>query len=66
VAKITVEDALKRLGARRRAVVVLHELEGEPIARIAALLGIASVTVRWHLARGKRELARVLGCGDGQ
>jgi RNA polymerase sigma-70 factor (ECF subfamily) len=66
IAKMTVQDALGRLNARRRAVVVLHELEGEPIARIAALLGIASVTVRWHLAKGRRELAHLLGCGDAR
>ena len=33
VAKIAVGDALARLDARRRAVVVLHELEGEPVSR---------------------------------
>jgi len=66
VAKIAVQDALERLAPRRRAVVVLHELEGESVARIAVLLGIASVTVRWHLSKARRELAQLLGCGDAQ
>ena len=65
VARMTVQDALARLDARRRAVVVLHELEGESVAQIAALLGIATVTVRWHLAKARRELAQLLRCGDG-
>jgi RNA polymerase sigma-70 factor (ECF subfamily) len=60
VARIMVQNALGRLDVRRRAIVVLHELEGESVARIATLLGIASVTVRWHLARARRELAAVL------
>jgi RNA polymerase sigma-70 factor (ECF subfamily) len=64
VARLAVQDALGRLGARRRAVVVLHELEGEPVARIAAMLGVAPVTVRWHLARARKELGLLLGLGD--
>ena len=60
VAKIAVERALERLDSRRRAVIVLHELDGEPVKRIAALLGIAPVTVRWHLARARKQLASVL------
>lgn len=60
LAKRTVQKALARLPARRRAVVVLHELEGEPPARVAALLGISRVTVRWHLAVARKELAAIL------
>ena len=66
VARIAVEKALARLDARRRAVVVMHELDGEPVARIAELLGIMPVTVRWHLARAKKELGALLGCGESQ
>jgi RNA polymerase sigma-70 factor (ECF subfamily) len=64
VARIAVQGALGQLDSRRRAVVVLHELEGLPVARIAELLGIAPVTVRWHLARARKELGALLGCGD--
>ncbi len=60
VARATVQKALRRLTPKRRAVIVLHELEGEPVPRIARLLRMAHVTVRWHLSLGRRELAAVL------
>jgi RNA polymerase sigma factor (sigma-70 family) len=60
IARTTVWKALDLLRPRRRAVVVMYELEGLEISSIASLLGVSSVTVRWHLARGRRELARVL------
>jgi RNA polymerase sigma-70 factor (ECF subfamily) len=60
VARATVEKALGRLTPKRRAVIVLHELEGEPVSRVARLLKMARVTVRWHLSLGRRELAAVL------
>jgi len=60
VARATVQKALRRLTPKRRAVIVLHELEGEPVARIARLLNMAQVTVRWHLSRGRNELANLL------
>lgn len=63
IARRDVARALAELPARRRAVVVLHELEERDTAEIAQLLGIAQVTVRWHLAAGRRELARRLGVG---
>jgi RNA polymerase sigma-70 factor (ECF subfamily) len=61
LARQAVHQALDRLVPKRRAVLVLYELEGVPVARIAALLGMAAVTVRWHLSVGRREMARVLG-----
>ncbi len=60
IARATVWRALDRLTPRRRAVIVLHELEGLTIAAIATLLGISAVTVRWHLSRGHYDLARAL------
>ena len=60
VARATVEVALARLSPRRRAVVVLHELEEQGVAGIARLLGITAITVRWHLAAGRRELKAIL------
>jgi DNA-directed RNA polymerase specialized sigma24 family protein len=39
---------------------VLHELEGTPVREVARLLGVAEVTVRWHLSAARRELARVI------
>lgn len=60
VARITVAAALARLSPRRRAVIVLHELEDREAATIARLLGISQVTVRWHLMAGRRELKKFL------
>ena len=63
VARAAVHRALDRLAPRRRAVLVLYELEGVPVKGIAALLGVSAVTVRWHLSVGRREMARILGAG---
>jgi len=56
IARNAVTRALDSLSPRRRAVLVLKELEGHEIAAIARLLGIAVVTVRWHLSAARREL----------
>ena len=66
VARTTVQAALARLSPRRRAVVVLHELEGRPTAEIARLLGVAAVTVRWHLAAGRKSLRKLLAGKPGE
>src|SRR5437868_2853432 len=60
IAKTTVWRALEQLPPRRRAIVVMYELEGATIPAIAKLLGVNAVTVRWHLSKGRRELARVV------
>jgi DNA-directed RNA polymerase specialized sigma24 family protein len=56
-----VRHALERLPPRRRAILLMYELEGASIPSIARLLGINAVTVRWHLSVGRREMARSLG-----
>jgi RNA polymerase sigma-70 factor (ECF subfamily) len=56
----TVRAALAELPPRQRAVVVLHHLDGEPVAAIAATLGVAQATVRWHLAAARKRLAILL------
>ena len=61
VARATVQAALAHLAPRRRAAIVLHELEGRPVRDVARLLGVTEVTVRWHLLAARRELARMLG-----
>jgi RNA polymerase sigma-70 factor (ECF subfamily) len=53
-------QALDALAPRRRAIVVMVELEGLGIPAIASLLGISAVTVRWHLSRGRRDLTGAL------
>jgi RNA polymerase sigma-70 factor (ECF subfamily) len=60
VSRAAVWSALDRLSPRRRAIVVMHELEDLPVAAIASLLGITAITVRWHLSVSRRELAREL------
>ena len=60
IARTTVWRALDTLPPRRRAVVVMHELEGLTISAIASLLRISAITVRWHLSVGRRALTRVL------
>jgi RNA polymerase sigma-70 factor (ECF subfamily) len=61
IARTTIWRALELLPPRRRAIVIMCELEGLSISSIARSLGITAVTVRWHLSRGRRELARVIG-----
>ncbi len=57
LARSIIWQALQRLPPRRRAILILYELEGTTIAAIARLLGVTAVTVRWHLSIGRRELA---------
>jgi RNA polymerase sigma factor (sigma-70 family) len=57
VAKSVVWRALGALPPRRRAVIVMHELEGIDVPAVARLLGVSLVTVRWHLSRGRLQLA---------
>jgi len=63
-ARDAVHGALAQLPARRRAVVVLRELEDRDTADIAALLGMTAVTVRWHLSQGRQQLRDLLGGED--
>jgi RNA polymerase sigma-70 factor, ECF subfamily len=57
LARSIIWQALQRLAPRRRAILVLYEIEGVTIPAIARLLGVTAVTVRWHLSIGRRELA---------
>ena len=61
VARASVQAALARLAPRRRAVIVLRELEGLPAAEVAHLLGMNPGTVRWHHSAARKDLARLLG-----
>ena len=60
VARLTVEKAVASLPPRRRAVLVLCELEGREVADVATLLGLRQVTVRWHLMAARRQLRKWL------
>jgi RNA polymerase sigma-70 factor (ECF subfamily) len=57
VARDAVHAALAELPPRRRACLVLHELEGLSVREVADVLGTHPVTVRWHLAAARKQLA---------
>jgi len=61
IARTAIQQALQSLPPRRRAILVMYELEGTSIPSIAALLEIRAVTVRWHLSVGRAEMARLIG-----
>jgi len=60
IARSIVWRALATLDPRRRAVLVMHELEGTPVEVIARTLGVTAITVRWHLSKGRRQLAEAV------
>jgi RNA polymerase sigma-70 factor (ECF subfamily) len=60
IIRTAVWQAVNDLPPRRRAIVVMHEIEGLSTRDISVLLGITAITVRWHLSRGRRELAQRL------
>jgi RNA polymerase sigma-70 factor (ECF subfamily) len=61
LARTVVWRAMNELPPRRRAVLIMHELEGESVATIARIIGVTSVTVRWHLFAARRQLKRAFG-----
>lgn len=61
VARASVQAALARLSPRRRAVIILRELEELSVAEVARLLGMRPGTVRWHHSAARKQLARLLG-----
>ena len=64
VARTSVQAALASLKPRRRAVIVLRELAGLPVADVARMLGMNPGTVRWHHSSGRKQLARLLEARD--
>ncbi len=65
VARAAVAAALAKLGPKRRAVVVLRELEELPVADVARLLGMNPGTVRWHHSKGRRQMIEFLETESG-
>ena len=59
--RLVIRDALTRLPADQRAALVLVDLEGLPVAEVAAILGVAEGTVKSRCARGRARLAVLLG-----
>jgi RNA polymerase sigma factor (sigma-70 family) len=58
--KRAVWRALDVLHPRRRAIVIMSEIDGMDQPAIARVLGISVMTVRWHLSMARRELRRAL------
>jgi RNA polymerase sigma-70 factor (ECF subfamily) len=52
--------AVDRLSPKRRAVVVLHDLDGQSIEDVASVVKANPLTVRSRLRDGRRDLARLL------
>jgi RNA polymerase sigma-70 factor (ECF subfamily) len=52
--------ALERVPLPRRAVIVLHELDGVPIADVARALSITRFGAYARLHKGRRELAKAI------
>lgn len=65
IAKRAVWAALDHLHPRRRAIVVMHEIEGMSHRAVAACLGVSAMTVRWHLSMARRELKPILAAHMG-
>ncbi len=57
---------LARLAPRQRAVLLLRFYAGYSSREVAQLLGMAPATVRVHLARGRRNLQRLLEIDDSE
>jgi RNA polymerase sigma-70 factor, ECF subfamily len=53
-------DALQQLPAEQRAALVLVDMEGYPVAEVAAILDCAEGTVKSRCARGRARLAVLL------
>lgn len=54
------ETAFEQLDADDRAMVVMHHLEGRPLAEIAASLHMPVGTVKWRLHEARQALQRAL------
>jgi RNA polymerase sigma-70 factor, ECF subfamily len=59
--RFRLREALAGLGARQRAVIVLHDIEGFKHAEIGSMLGIPEGTARSDLHHARAQLRRVLG-----
>ncbi len=58
---LAIRDALNQLPVEQRAAIVLLDIQGYPVAEVAAILGIPEGTVKSRCARGRARLAMILG-----
>jgi len=56
-----VHDALFLLDEALRLPIVLHYMEGFKLQEIAEILSLPLTTVKWRMAKARKELARILG-----
>lgn len=63
---LAVRQALARLSATDRAVLVLVDVEGRSMAEAAEALGTTNVGMRLRAMRARRKLAKLLGSGGGK
>jgi RNA polymerase sigma-70 factor (ECF subfamily) len=64
VAARRLERLLPRLSPAQRAAVTLHYLEDEPVAAVAAALGMNENTVKTHLSRARAALRAAWGAEE--
>ncbi|MBA2415798.1 MAG: RNA polymerase sigma factor SigM [Geodermatophilaceae bacterium] len=58
---VVVREALAQLGEDHRAAITLVDLHGYPVAEAAEILGVPQGTVKSRCARGRLQLAVMLG-----
>jgi RNA polymerase sigma-70 factor (ECF subfamily) len=56
--------ALKRLPARQRLALVLHDYADRPTSEVASVLGCTRATVHVHLSKGRKRLRELLEVRD--
>ena len=59
--RLAVREALTLLPVEQRVAVVLVDVQGYPVAEVAAMLGVPPGTVKSRCARGRARLAVLLG-----
>ncbi|MCH5286221.1 MAG: RNA polymerase sigma factor [Christensenellaceae bacterium] len=58
---LALRQALEKLPPEQNACIVMHYLEGWPVADIAAMMGVPEGTVKTRLLYGRNRLSRLLG-----
>lgn len=63
--RVALIAALRTLPVRQREAIVLHHIADQPVAEVAAALGVPVGTVKAWLARGRARLAELLADDNG-
>ena len=58
--RVALVEALRELPLRQREAIVMHHIADQPVAEVAAMLGVPVGTVKTWLARGRARLAELL------